>query len=233
MGSSERFVHHAARRERPIPGPGRVRHPMRLTLVLVCLALIAGCSTLPTAPRKAAGTETIKHADATVSGALIPEGDDGDDAPGHPTGPPALPPVSPVEDGSIDTIAAAVASQVSPVFGEDGATLKAGPFQLRIPKGAFHGKAQVSLIVRDSIGMRVTLRIKGVPNKFDIPVTLSADLSHFPNPQGMGVLWLDEQSGIWVEIPSTVDAAHRVIRAPLGHFSEYSVQEIFRAKAGW
>lgn len=87
---------------------------MRSAIALLLLAAIAGCSTLPTAPRPAPGTDGAMRTDAPVSGARLPDG--GEDSSMLPPMPPPLAAQPPVVDGTIGTVSAG-AIQISPVSG--------------------------------------------------------------------------------------------------------------------
>jgi len=113
------------------------------------------------------------------------------------------------------------------------ATIDCGPFSLDVPRGAVDSTATIAVVVKDSVAMLVSLHIFGVKNQFNVPITLSADVSHFSDPRTLGVLWRNDATGNWEEIPSWLDARNNTIHAPLEHFSEYTVQEVLKSKAGW
>lgn len=120
------------------------------------------------------------------------------------------------------------------IDGAVGGQLSVGRFKLVFPKGAFLGRATVSITVPDTSVVRCDLSIDPPSaNRFAVPVTLSSDCrgTNVVVASRLVTVWLDESTGLWRPVPgSTPDAANVSVRAPLRHFSLYGVLE---SKAGW
>ena len=121
------------------------------------------------------------------------------------------------------------------ITGIVGGELRNGVIDVKLPAGAIDGTAQISIRVNSLDSKRCELSI--VPasaNQFAKPVLLTVDCSGLSHLERYGILWLDESTGEWVDIGSTVDLNLSTITAELSHFSQYKVAEVLReGKAGW
>ena len=200
--------------------PSRTRLS-RAALVLAGLAAMVGCSTLPNAPR------TMNR--SATSGALVPAPhgmDDDGRTPPPDTGKGPGSVVAPID--TTETIIT--------ITGTDGGLVDLAGFEVKVPPGAISGEATVSIKLDPADMRRCELGI--VPasaNGFSKPVTLTVDCSGMRNVERMGIVWLNEATGEWEEVPgSSVDLQNQSVSAPLMHFSHYGVAEVLReGKAGW
>jgi hypothetical protein len=119
------------------------------------------------------------------------------------------------------------------IDGLKGGSLTVGRFTVRVPKGAWVGKATVQIQVPDPGTLTCELGMRGGLPTFLIPVTLETDVSGAINadPARFQVVWLNEQQGIWVLVPdSLLNLKLLKLLTPLLHFSKYGVVQ---GKAGW
>ncbi|MEO5988064.1 MAG: hypothetical protein ABIU54_02645 [Candidatus Eisenbacteria bacterium] len=120
------------------------------------------------------------------------------------------------------------------IDGAAGGEISVGRFNLTFSKGAFQGKATVSITVPDTSVVSCQLSIDPPSaNNFAAPVILRSDCSgtNVVVPSRLMQIWLDESSGVWRQVPgSTPDVANVDVNTPLTHFSLYGILE---GKAGW
>lgn len=120
------------------------------------------------------------------------------------------------------------------VNGSQGASVKSGKWLLEIPAGAIGGSATVTLseVVGSDGAPTIELGISDPSlNNFSTPVWLSY--------KGTGqnsdrIFWWDPAGQVWREVPgqlvALLDALGYEVKAPLFHFSTYSVKG---GRAGW
>jgi hypothetical protein len=187
-------------------------------VALAALAAVVGCSALPTAPQSY-HTRSVQFAGILpIDSIKVPD----------------LPPGEKPPD-SVATTSDSLDSSQS-IVGTLGGEVKAGRFNVELPPFAIVGDATVSIHVDDANVLRCELRITPASaNGFARPVNLKIDCSGVPHVERLGIVWLNEVSGEWEEVPgSQVDVTSGVVSAPLQHFSQYAVTEVIReTKAGW
>lgn len=193
-----------------------MKRPKPLRTLVVALAVAAavhGCGRLPTAP------EAVPPA-APQAAAPAPEP--------APTliGVISVAPLGPIAPDTLETAV--------PLDGAFGGEVKLGRFTVAVPAGAFDGLGVVSIAVPDPTRLHCRLEITPESrNGFDVPVRLRIRLDGVAHPERMGILWWNPAMREWERVESRVDLATLTVEAELEHFSEYSVQEVDRAKGGW
>lgn len=197
----------------------------RPALVLLGLMVLAGCSTMPTAPIVPAPGSN----DAAVSNGSDPELLGG--VIGGIVGgvgsivPPVIEPIRTVTDTIIRSL---------PLEGGLGGALENGNIRITVPAGAVQGDVEVKIIVPDSTKLHCFLEITpATANGFDVPVLLSINAAGQPHFERLGIAWFNPATKEWEPIDSQADVTTGRVEALLPHFSEYRVQEVFRSKAGW
>jgi len=121
------------------------------------------------------------------------------------------------------------------IDGSKGGSLTVGRFTVNVPKGAYIGKASVSIQAPDPTTLRCELGISGTRSilGFLKPVTLQTDCRGAVDvdPSNLQVIWFNESQGLWVLVPNTIlDLKLTRLLTPLWHFSQYGVVD---GKAGW
>lgn len=120
------------------------------------------------------------------------------------------------------------------VNGAKGATIKVGRVNVKIPKHAINGKAQVTVTLPDSKRLAADLVIRPASkNQFGTPVTLEFDASGSADLKWMQVQWFDPTQQSWVDIPTSVNLTTGVVSAQIDHFSSYQVTCALKKKSGW
>ena len=135
----------------------------------------------------------------------------------------------------VPAIAGADVSASAVIDGFRGGRLVVGRYAINIPRGAFMGRATVTLTVPNSTSMRCELQISPAShNHFLRPVGLEANCSGWgtdamlPNVR---TVVLDESKGVWSLVPNvSVNVANKTVYTPLWHFSQYGQVQ---GKAGW
>lgn len=120
------------------------------------------------------------------------------------------------------------------VDGQRGATLTCGKWTLEVPAGAYSGTATITVAEVSAADGAPTVDLKiSDPslNNFTRPVWLShRDTSN----ENKSIYWWDPANQVWREVPGQLrtffDAMGWELRAPLWHFSQYSVRG---GRAGW
>jgi hypothetical protein len=189
------------------------------------MVLVAGCSTLPTAPLVPApqsnDTEVSSDSSPELLGGIV-------GGVGGIVGeviPPVIPPIGTVLDTVIRSL---------PIHNGVGGAVENGKFLVTIPTGAIRGDAEVKVIVPDSTQLRCFLEITPPEaNGFEIPVTLSINPVGQAHPERLGIAWFNPATREWEPVDSQFNPATGRVEAQLPHFSEYRVQEALRSKAGW
>uniref|UniRef100_A0A832MLV6 ZU5 domain-containing protein n=1 Tax=Eiseniibacteriota bacterium TaxID=2212470 RepID=A0A832MLV6_UNCEI len=188
--------------------------PLRsLAVALAVAAAALGCGRLPTAPdvvppAAPQAAAPVAEPAPTLAGVVTV-------APSGPIAP--------------DTLEAA-----APLDGALGGEVKLGRFTVAVPAGAFDGLGVVSIAVPDPARLHCRLEITPESsNAFIVPVRLRIRLDGVAHPERMGILWWNPTMREWERIESRVDRETLTVEAELEHFSEYSVQEVDRAKGGW
>ena len=183
----------------------------RRGLALVLLAsLLAGCSTLPTAPEVALNS--------TGSMGMAPIVDDPDSTPITTTEEPVA-------------VQSAEASRlINPLL---GGTVRAGQFRVIIPPGALRKTATVTVKQADLTRKVVQLEVTPAnANGFLVPVLLVADCTDM-TPRLLSlqtIYWWNPSKSRWEAVAGVeINLLNRSISVPLWHFSTYKVD----GKAGW
>ena len=185
--------------------------PLRLWLAsLSVVAVMAGCSTLPTAP----------DLNAPAAGAPI----------GSHTSSPELLRIG--EDGPVTMASASSTKTLSPLL---GGVVQAGDFKVIVPPLALTRVAAVTVSQPDLATPVVDLKIgPESANRFRLPVLLVADASRL-SPELLSISyisWFNPETGNWERVPGcTISLLNLTITAPLSHFSTYRVER--GGKAGW
>ena len=178
----------------------------RASLALMTLFVIAGCSSLPTAPQPGSPPDQ----------AFAPSG--------VATGPASATP-APVQS----------ATSTKTINGRLGGRVAAGNFTVVIPPLAIAGTATVTVSQPDVAKPFVELNISPASaNRFRVPVTLIADATPMDSRllSLAYISWYNPATRTWVRVPSSVVIlGSRTVQAPLWHFSTYSVEA--GGKAGW
>lgn len=177
------------------------------------LAVLTGCSSLPTAPDLASAPGSDR-----ISGSLATQVSD--DAPTAPQGggsadvnPP--PPPNPV-------------SVTQKIVGVRGGSVHLGRFTLVVPPRALHGRALITMSLPDLDGLECDLQIAPASaNDFAAPLRLSCDYGGV-GPLGdsvrLAMTSYDPVQAIWVDVPGTqVDEPNEQVTAPILHFSRFRV----------
>src|SRR6266487_2811207 len=175
------------------------------------IALVAGCSTEPTAPVTGSPSSgTFTHPSFVV----VPKQ------------------AAPATAGDAQWPAAVTVTQT--VSGQAGGTVEAGRFRVVVPPGAFGGSAAITISVPNPGVMRCDLSIDPISkNKFRVPVILQANCQGGAagNAQNLAIAWFDPALNAWSVVDgSSVDETSWTVQAGLAHFSQYSVVD---TKAGW
>lgn len=120
------------------------------------------------------------------------------------------------------------------VDGQRGATLTCAKWTLEIPAGAYNGTATITIA-----------EVTAADGSATVDLTISdPSLNHFSRAvwlshkdagnDSKSIYWWDPSAQVWREVPgqlrSLFDALGWEIKAPLFHFSTYSVRG---GKAGW
>lgn len=140
--------------------------------------------------------------------------------------------LAPAALGTAGTKGTAPSAAASPttatVDGSAGAVLTAGRFRLIIPPGAFEGTQTIRL--EPGTGTYVECRLYPEGLAFDVPVTLSMDLSGTTGAtdRNATIYWYDPVAGSWVDVGGTYTLVDRSVSTPLEHFSDYRA-----GRAGW
>lgn len=193
--------------------------PLRRSLVRnawpVLLAVaVFGCSRLPTAPETPGTGNRTAEPSGLISGLLEP-----------------LEPAPIIPDTLI---------RWDDVDGGEGGKVRAGHIEVEVPRGAYEGVAEIRITVPNEDSLRCHLEIypssknhftKPVKVKFDVRNVDPADLGVGPL-ETLGVYWLDETTGRWVQIAADYDEGGK-ITAELNHFSQYKVAKASWNKASW
>ena len=171
----------------------------------VVALIVAGCSTLPTAPDLNAPA-----ASHTASSELLRLGDDG-------------------------VVTQASASSTKTINGLLGGIVQAGDFKVIVPPLAIRGTATVTVAQPDVASPVVELTIgPESANRFRLPVLLVANASRL-NPELLSISyisWFNPETGEWERVPGcTVSLLNLTVTAPLSHFSTYRVER--GGKSGW
>jgi hypothetical protein len=183
-------------------------------LVVAAGLVIAGCSTMPTAPvvdtHDASSSSTRSMASSDPNGLL------GD------------------LTGSLLSAPTTVSSTKT-IYGLLGGVVSAGNFKVIIPPLAIRGTAVVTVTQPDLSSPVVELKIgPESANRFLLPVLLVADVSRL-SPALISVSylsWLNPATGQWERVPGcSISILNLTIQAPLSHFSTYRVER--DGKAGW
>ena len=188
---------------------------IRPWMVAVAAGLVmAGCSTLPTAP--VVGTDDGPSAAARSGATNDPNG------------------LLMNLTGSLVKGPASVTSSRT-INGLLGGVVSAGNFQVIVPPLAIRGTAVVTVTQPDVSSPVVELRISPESaNRFLLPVLLLADASRL-SPELVAVSylsWFNPATGQWERVPGgSVSVLNLTVQAPLWHFSNYRVER--DGKAGW
>jgi hypothetical protein len=199
-----------------------------LAVVLLVAAALYGCGRLPTSPL----VEPVPApAPADVAAPAPPASDP--ELLGLVSQLPQvvsqLLPPPPIVTPVLESLTAAL-----PLDGSVGGVIRVGRFTVEVPAGAFDGVGVVEIVVPDTT--RLLCRLHIAPddkNHFEVPVRLTVGLEGVEHPERMGILWWNPALREWEPVESYVDPDGKTVRADLEHFSEYSVQEVIRSKAGW
>ena len=120
------------------------------------------------------------------------------------------------------------------IDGSRGGTLTVGRFTVRVPVGAYLGKATIAIAVPDPRVLQCNLAITPASaNHFVLPVVLQTNVK---GATGISLLslqtvTLDESTGIWRLVPNvSVNVLNQTVYTPLLHFSKYGIVE---GKGGW
>ncbi len=188
------------------------RHSIiRRGLALVLLAsMIAGCSTLPTAPNVALESTSTMQAAPIV-------------------GDPDPSPISQTED-PVPVQGAEASRLINPLV---GGTVRAGQFRVIVPPGALRMAATVTVKQADLTRKEVELEITPPKaNNFLVPVLLVADCADM-SPRLLSlqtIYWWNPATSRWQAVPGVqINLLNKSISVPLWHFSTYKVD----GKAGW
>jgi hypothetical protein len=180
-------------------------------LMVAAGLVIAGCSTLPTAPV----VDTHDASSARSMTSSDPNGLLGD------------------VTGSL--LSATTVSSTKTINGLLGGVVSAGNFKVVIPPLAIRGTAVVTVKQPDLSSPVVELKIgPESANNFLLPVLLVADVSRLsPDLIAVSYLsWFNPATGQWERVPGcSVSILNLTIQAPLSHFSTYRVER--DGKAGW
>jgi len=188
---------------------------IRPWMVAVAAGLvIAGCSTLPTAP--VVGTDDGPSSAARSGATSDPNG------------------LLMNLTGSLVTAPTSVTSSKT-INGLLGGVVSAGNFKVVIPPLAVRGTAVVTVTQPDASSPVVQLSITPESaNRFLLPVLLVADASRL-SPELVAVSyvsWLNPATGQWERVAGgSASVLNLTVQAPLWHFSTYRVER--DGKAGW
>ena len=124
--------------------------------------------------------------------------------------------------------------KTSRVHGKSGLVIELANVTLRVPKNAFPGMATIKVTIPDPAKPECHLTITPASkNHFKAPVVLEFAAADAPDVRAMTIFWFDESQGMWVPIPTTVDAAGKRLSAELQHFSIYKAGSEAIQKSGW
>ena len=184
---------------------------LRRGLALVLLAsMLAGCSTLPTAP----DVET----NSTSTMRLAPIVSD-----------PDATPITTTEE-PVAVTGAEASRLINPLL---GGTVRAGQFRVIIPPGALRKTATVTVKQADLTRKEVELEVTPAnANGFLVPVLLVADCTDMPKSllSLQTIYWWNPTAARWQAVTGVQsNLLNRSISVPLWHFSNYKVD----GKAGW
>ena len=130
-------------------------------------------------------------------------------------------------------VTSTTASGSAVIDGLRGGSLTVGRFTVRVPKGAWLGKATVSIEVPDPAVLTCKLGLRGQVVNFLVPVLLVSDVGGAidTDPEQLQVVCLNEDKGVWELVPDSLLYLDVLkLLTPLPHFSSYGVVE---GKAGW
>jgi hypothetical protein len=169
--------------------------------------VIAGCSTLPTAPVVDAPGAGAPARSVTSTNGLL---------------------------GSLVSAPASLSSSKT-INGLLGGVVSAGNFKVVIPPLAIRGTAVVTVTQPDVSSPVVELKIgPESANRFLLPVLLVGDVSRLsPDLIAVSYLsWFNPATGQWERVDGgSVSVLNLTVQAPLWHFSTYRVER--DGKAGW
>ncbi len=180
------------------------------TAVLALVALVAGCSTLPTEPSVAPPSSARGAAPGSL---LLADG--GSDASATPS-------------AGVTT-----SQRFSAVL---GGSMTLDRFTLVVPPLALRQDAVITMHLPDPNGPECDLSISPPSaNGFLVPVLLIGSYAGVPgltDPLQLGMGWFDPALQAWVPVPGVqVNLVQQVVVAPLPHFSQYEI--IYKGRAGW
>lgn len=123
---------------------------------------------------------------------------------------------------------------LQPVVGSTGGTIEVADVTVKVPPDAFQGSAEIKVTVPDSTKLECHLEIyPASKNNFANPVRLEFDVKDGRDVRVMVVYWLDEATGAWVPLTSTIDRETGKVWAELPHFSIYKADSEVQGRAGW
>jgi hypothetical protein len=120
-----------------------------------------------------------------------------------------------------------------------GGSLTVGRFKVRVPPGAYIGKATITIVVPDRSVLQANLEISPASaNRFLVPVVLETNVtgatvsgSIVSNLLLLNTITRNESTGAWQLLPNvSVNVLNRTTYTPLFHFSKYG---IVYGKGGW
>jgi len=193
--------------------PHRHESRLRPLLAAAAVALVAGCSILPTKP------VTVNHEATSARVIESPTTE-----------------ATPIDTTKSDTIQVAPITDTESIVGLVGGSAAAGHFKVSVPPTAFLGVADVTVRVPYPNAFQVDLAISpDDKNQFQTPVVLSMDLSQTLPDYLVAqcvVQWWNPDMQTWQPVNgSTVDMTTLSVSAPLHHFSTYRVT--VQGRASW
>ncbi|MEO5617005.1 MAG: hypothetical protein ABIS67_04485 [Candidatus Eisenbacteria bacterium] len=198
-----------------------IRSRFRAAGIVATLVALTGCGMSPSSPVVGPdGGASSQSAEAATSG-IAPMADLGVIVVNPMLAPPELSGPSTVEMSSL-------------VNSKSGHVIELANVTLRIPKNAFPGAATVTVMIPDPAKPECHLSITpGNKNPFKLPVVLEFTAADAQDVRTMMIYWFDESQGLWVPIPTTVDAAGKRLSAEISHFSIYKASSEAIQKSGW
>lgn len=184
---------------------------LRRCLALILLtSMIAGCSTLPTAP-----TVALDSPSAMLAAPIVDD--------------PTASPITQTEPSA--TVQGAEASRlINPLV---GGTVRAGQFRVIVPPGALRMAATVTVKQADLTRKEVQLEVTPASaNGFLVPVLLVADCADMSSRllSLQTIYWWNPATSRWQGVAGVqINLLNKSISVPLWHFSTYKVD----GKAGW
>lgn len=115
-------------------------------------------------------------------------------------------------------------------------TVGGGRYELHFFLGSLREGAQITIQEWDSHVLEFELGPHGTT--FDVPVELRIDYSGTNADPGSSsydgsvpeLWWLNDQTGVWEQVPGVLDEQQLKVRCKLSHFSRYSLRD---GRAGW